>query len=363
MDCAWYLCVCSLFCAWPAATGHPCRTDSKGWADCSGKSLQHTPDSLPGNITRLDLSFNSLAMPRSRTFLIHFPSLRALNLSNNIIPTVYPATFSNLWVLQLLDLTSCDIIHLHPKAFQGLENLHTLLLKNNKLQALQLSALLAFGALVHLDLRNNDLISVDVLILQLMERTQQVLLQGNPWICNCSMYPFQQWLQQRQAVHVLCASPPGLQGQEVGTLNFQDLGCRRNQRFPRTLLSASTDLLPTVQRNDTTTMTPAGTGGNSWPYLLGFLAFAIVTSVLIALAAKCKLFHKNFASYRHRPLPDSSSMGDSHAEGGAAWGENQPRLGAAGLQPEDDDGFIEDNYIQPSERLQEEDELEPHFPL
>ncbi|XP_039341258.1 type III endosome membrane protein TEMP isoform X2 [Mauremys reevesii] len=355
MECAWYLCVCSLLYVWPAAAGHPCSIDSKGWADCSGKSLLHTPDSLPGNITSLDLSFNSLAMPRSGTFLIHFPSLRALNLSNNIIPMLHPAVFSNLWALHLLDLSSCNISHLHPEAFQGLRNMHTLLLKNNKLQILQLPAFLAFGALVHLNLQNNDLLSVDVLVLQLMERTHQILLQGNPWVCNCSMYPFQQWLQQRQGVQVLCASPPELQGQEVKTLNFQDLGCRRKQWFPQAQPSLRRKLLATVQRNDTTTTSPAGKGGNSWPYLVGFLVSAIGISILIALAAKCKLFHKNFASYRHRPLPDTSSMGGSHAESGVAWGENQSMPSAAGLQLEDDDGFIEDNYIQPSERLQEED--------
>ncbi|CAM5136733.1 unnamed protein product [Eretmochelys imbricata] len=309
MECAWYLCVCSLLCAWPAAAGHPCSIDSKGWADCSGRSLLHTPDSLPGNITSLDLSFNSLAMPRSGTFLIHFPSLHALNLSHNIIPTLYPAVFSNLWALHLLDLSSCNISHLHPEAFQGLRNLDTLLLKNNKLQILRLPAFLAFRALVHLDLRNNDLLSVDALVLQLMERTQQVLLQGNPWVCNCSMYPFQQWQQQRRAITTAA-----------------------------------------------TTSSPAGKGGNSWPYLVGFLVAAVGISILIALAAKCKLFHMNFASYRHQPLPDTSSIG-------VAWGENQSMPSAAGLQLEDDDGFIEDNYIQPSEQLQEEDELEPHFSL
>uniref|UniRef100_A0A8C0IS65 Chromosome 1 open reading frame 210 n=1 Tax=Chelonoidis abingdonii TaxID=106734 RepID=A0A8C0IS65_CHEAB len=77
-----------------------------------------------------------------------------------------------------------------------------------------------------------------------------------------------------------------------------------------------------VKYQRATTMSPAGKGGNSWPYLVGFLVSAIGISILIALAAKCKLFHKNFASYRHQPL-------------------------ATGLQLEDDDGFIEDNYIQP----------------
>uniref|UniRef100_A0A8B9PT01 Chromosome 1 open reading frame 210 n=1 Tax=Apteryx owenii TaxID=8824 RepID=A0A8B9PT01_APTOW len=92
-----------------------------------------------------------------------------------------------------------------------------------------------------------------------------------------------------------------------------------------------------------TTTPPAGKGGRSWPYLVGFLVAAISISILVALAAKCKLFHKNFASYRHRPLPDTSS------------------IGGTGLHTEDDDGFIEDNYIQPSEQLQEEEERESHL--
>uniref|UniRef100_A0A8C0HRA5 Chromosome 1 open reading frame 210 n=1 Tax=Buteo japonicus TaxID=224669 RepID=A0A8C0HRA5_9AVES len=94
------------------------------------------------------------------------------------------------------------------------------------------------------------------------------------------------------------------------------------------------------------TTPPAGKGGRSWPYLVGFLVAAIGISILIALAAKCKLFHKNFASYRHRPLPETSSIRGSPME-----------------DAEDDDGFIEDNYIQPSEQLPEEEERESHLSI
>ncbi|XP_063153830.1 type III endosome membrane protein TEMP [Candoia aspera] len=350
----WYLWISSILLAWSVVSGHPCNIDKMGRAACSGKSLLRPPNSLPRHIAILDLSFNSLTMPKSGPFLRSFSSLRCLNLSSNSIPTLSSSLFCNLGALRLLDLSSCGISYVHQKSFQGLKSLHSLLLNNNKLQSLDLSMFSASGILIHLDLRNNELPCGDKLAQLNVQRIHHVKLERNPSVCSDFLTPFQQAVPEREE----------LQTQEIRASDYQTLSHRRKLQF----LQTEATKRPSPLVNDTSSSTPSDKkAGKNWIYFAGFVLLAITISLLIALIAKCKLFQKNHASYHHQRLPDSRSTGSSHVEEedmDMTYGRNQPISGVAVCHPEDDDGFIEDNYIVPNQDLKEEEEdleLEPHF--
>uniref|UniRef100_A0A3Q3VXI9 Uncharacterized protein n=1 Tax=Mola mola TaxID=94237 RepID=A0A3Q3VXI9_MOLML len=67
-----------------------------------------------------------------------------------------------------------------------------------------------------------------------------------------------------------------------------------------------------------------------WSYLAAGLGVLLSMSLLIVMAVKFRLFHRFLASYRHSLLQESD--------------------GASQRLDDDDDGFIEDNYIQSSEK-------------
>uniref|UniRef100_A0A8C4H9H7 Uncharacterized protein n=1 Tax=Dicentrarchus labrax TaxID=13489 RepID=A0A8C4H9H7_DICLA len=83
-----------------------------------------------------------------------------------------------------------------------------------------------------------------------------------------------------------------------------------------------------------------GSKSVEWSYLAAGLGTVLTISLIIVMAVKFRLFHRFIASYRHSLLQEAD-------------GVRTPR----GLD-EDDDGFIEDNYIQASEKDRAERERE-----
>lgn len=98
-----------------------------------------------------------------------------------------------------------------------------------------------------------------------------------------------------------------------------------------------------------------GQTGVDFSYLVAGLGAVLTLSLLIVVAVKFRFFHRFLASYRHSLLRES--------DGVSQYGQEEPpfpssitgRMGANRTElDDDDDGFIEDNYIQTSEKRRAE---------
>ncbi|XP_041126561.1 leucine-rich repeat-containing protein 19-like isoform X2 [Polyodon spathula] len=329
---------------------------------CSEKNLKLIPSTVnKSTVTTMDLSQNQLdfSSPENQRRLQSLVSLISLNLSSNYLPLLERSTFSNLTKLQSLDLSNCSLKEIKPGAFHDLSNLQTLILSRNQLRGSLPLAFLDLKRLTLLDLQNNSLVSVELPFLDWLGKVNDVKLHGNEWRCHCPSSAIQQWVKQSRVSGLKCSSPDDSKG-----LYIEAYPCKES-----VFMSLSAEYRDTVYiagpfntngSVGTNSSVPPGGAKSmpSWRYLVAVLVTAICLSVLIALAVKCKLFSRYLASYRHTRLSDTDtssrySQYDAESMSGRG-GAHQPELAPGDL--EDDDGFIEDNYIQASERQQAEQE-------
>ncbi|KAG9471591.1 hypothetical protein GDO78_014124 [Eleutherodactylus coqui] len=315
-----------------AASAHPCTLSAQGGADCRGRGLTKFPFTLPHDIKDLDLSANSIH--RLSRFPVTFSELRYLNLSGNRLKVISGGgAFRKLTSLQTLDLSSCGISRVYPEAFLRLRHLRTLILRNNTFRDLDLWPR-PLIALTRLDVRGTTLMSSDRmgdLMDQLARRRFRDCSSGRAIHAS-----------QDQASGDFCSRAMLKEKRERDVQSADKAKSEDIKRYVR-------DVNDSLSSNSSSrSETPAVSQGRSWPYLVGFVLIAGTVSLLIAVVAKCNLCHQHLRSYRHRPLPENEWITESQNE--------LPGIPLPGQ--DDEDGFIEDNYIQPSDHREELDEDE-----
>ncbi|XP_042581990.1 leucine-rich repeat-containing protein 19-like isoform X2 [Cyprinus carpio] len=310
--------VCVLLCFWVSGscitlqTVGPCTVNRETAAfDCSGKRLTSVPKHIWMNVTELDLSDNLLDLTHSDSFkrLNLFSHLVSLNLSGNYLPLLLKDHLYSLSSLKILDLSRCKLAAVEANALVKLSSLQMLLLEDIQSTAFK-----------------------DLKLSQFVEQNNRQKVGDRGMMIRASK---------------------GMAQDDHNDGYFKDVNYGA---FLRKLLTVNTTPTNNTTKNGTETKTEVNpkTSSESWKVFVAVLGSAITLSVLIAVMAKCKVVHKYLASYRHSRLSevDATSQCDpgNFEVGFSTQGGPGTRSSAPTHDIEaDDDGFIEDNYIQASE--------------
>lgn len=99
-----------------------------------------------------------------------------------------------------------------------------------------------------------------------------------------------------------------------------------------------------------------------WSYMAAGLGTLLALSLIVVMAVKFRVFHRFLASYRHSLLQESDGISQYGQEEVAFPNNISSRVGMGPRTQceleDDDDGFIEDNYIQTSEKERAEREAQ-----
>ncbi|XP_035860354.1 matrix-remodeling-associated protein 5-like isoform X1 [Sander lucioperca] len=249
----------------PMGQGCPrsCNCYQASEVHCTFRSLLTVPSGLPLHTRRINLGFNSISsiydsslagLKKVELLMLHsndlhhlpdaafkdMKSLQILKLSYNKLREISSSlTFSGLTSLLRLYLDHNLLQHIHPRALLQLPSLRLLRLQGNRLHQLHPHTLCTlsllntyyFSTLRHLDLSNNSITTLPRETLATAPLLETLVLQANPWSCDCRMNWFLTWSLAHPGLMKcpsgpqcpICSSPNSLHGQ--GLLDQTDLSC------------------------------------------------------------------------------------------------------------------------------------------
>ncbi|XP_037592361.1 immunoglobulin superfamily member 10 [Cebus imitator] len=198
---------------------------------CTFRYLTSIPDSIPPNVERINLGYNSLVR-LTETDFSGLIKLELLMLHSNGIHTIPDKTFSDLQALQVLKMSYNKVRKLQKDTFYGLRSLTRLHMDHNNIEFINPEVFygLSFLRLVHLEgnrltklhpdtfvslsylqifkisfikylyLSDNFLTSLPQEMVFYMPDLESLYLHGNPWTCDCHLKWLSDWIQEKPDV-------------------------------------------------------------------------------------------------------------------------------------------------------------------
>lgn len=153
--------------------------------------------------------------------------VKRLHINNNKVRSFKKNTFLGLDDLEYLQADFNLLRDIDPGVFRDLSKLEVLILNDNLIGVLP-ADVFQNVPITHLDLRGNRIKTLPYEgVLEQIPGIVEVLLEDNPWDCNCELLSLKQWLEnipQRALVgHVVCEAPTRLQGAELNETSESDL--------------------------------------------------------------------------------------------------------------------------------------------
>uniref|UniRef100_A0AAY4A3A8 LRC19 protein n=1 Tax=Denticeps clupeoides TaxID=299321 RepID=A0AAY4A3A8_9TELE len=245
--------------------------------------------------------------------------LSELNLNDNNISAIPAKLFSSLPQLRILKVANNSVSVVEPGVLSGLNKLIQLDLSHNQIRQLPVAVFADLKVLETLNLRGNRLQTLDNRAFEGLTKLQQVTLGDNPWNCSCAFLKMMKTIKSSLPKATTTASPV-------------HKGSTSNPALPQP--------------------------GNSWKFLLGVVVIALSTSVLIVCAVKSPSWYKLLFNYRHQRLQeeDEHNIFTRARISNFSLETQQTETSAQELDGEldiheldNEDGFIEDRYIEPGD--------------
>ncbi|XP_051560541.1 SLIT and NTRK-like protein 1 [Myxocyprinus asiaticus] len=169
--------------------------------------------------------------------------VKRLHINNNKIRSFKKSTFLGLDDLEYLQADFNLLRDIDPSVFRDLSKLEVLILNDNLISALPINVFQNVP-ITHLDLRGNRIKTLSYEgILEQIPGIVEVLLEDNPWDCNCDLVSLKEWLenipQNALMGRVICEAPTRLQGNDLNETAETEL-CPSNNVMDSSLVAPPT---------------------------------------------------------------------------------------------------------------------------